>query len=81
MARIVHSITELIGNTPIVKVFANDTAGRNLFLKLESFNPGGSTKDRVAVQVLGKPMRKLYSKRLKQVSADDFESNQVMFER
>jgi cystathionine beta-synthase len=41
------SVLELIGNTPIVKVRNLDTGPCDLFLKLESANPGGSVKDRI----------------------------------
>ncbi|HSN15610.1 MAG TPA: cystathionine beta-synthase [Anaeromyxobacteraceae bacterium] len=38
---------DLIGNTPVVRVERLDTGPCELFLKLESQNPGGSIKDRV----------------------------------
>lgn len=43
-----HSVLDLIGNTPIVEVDCFDTGPCRLFLKLESMNPGGSIKDRIA---------------------------------
>src|SRR6478609_87593 len=45
--------TELIGNTPLVKVpkFAKGAAG-TLVLKLEEFTPGFSVKDRIAVAMI-----------------------------
>jgi len=46
---IVNSVLELIGNTPILKLSKFDTGPCDLFLKLESENPGGSIKDRIAV--------------------------------
>jgi cysteine synthase A len=48
-----NSIAELIGNTPIVKL--NKVAEPNdaeIYLKLESFNPGGSVKDRIALSMI-----------------------------
>lgn len=51
MARIYHSIDQLIGNTPLLEL---TRIGKELGLKarilakLESFNPAGSVKDRVA---------------------------------
>jgi cystathionine beta-synthase len=42
----------LIGNTPLVPVTAFDTGVCELFLKLESQNPGGSIKDRMAVSMV-----------------------------
>lgn len=46
-------ITELIGGTPLVelKVFEKDTGAR-IAAKLESFNPAGSAKDRVAAKMI-----------------------------
>lgn len=51
MENIAKNITELIGNTPLVEL--NQLAVENqvrarVLLKLESFNPGGSAKDRIA---------------------------------
>ena len=49
----VHSsVLELIGNTPIVKVRNLDTGPCELFLKLESANPGGSVKDRIGMSMI-----------------------------
>jgi cystathionine beta-synthase len=50
--RIHHSITELIGNTPIVKSRNLDTGLCTLFFKLEAFNPGGSIKDRIGLTMI-----------------------------
>jgi len=52
---VINSITDLIGKTPILnlKGYAKEHHLRaNLFGKLESFNPGGSVKDRVAKAIL-----------------------------
>src|SRR5512145_213841 len=38
---------DLIGSTPVVRVDRMDTGPCELFLKLESQNPGGSIKDRI----------------------------------
>ena len=46
---IVNSVLDLIGETPILKLGKFDTGPCELFLKLESDNPGGSIKDRIAV--------------------------------
>ncbi len=46
---IVNSVLELIGETPIVRLSKFDTGPCELFIKLESDNPGGSIKDRIAV--------------------------------
>lgn len=42
------AILQLIGNTPLIEVTRMDTGPCQLFLKLESQNPGGSIKDRIA---------------------------------
>ncbi len=42
-----HSALDLIGRTPMVKLRGFDTGACELFLKLESQNPGGSIKDRI----------------------------------
>jgi cystathionine beta-synthase len=49
---IVNSVLELIGNTPILKLSKFDTGVCDLFIKLESENPGGSIKDRIAVTMI-----------------------------
>jgi cystathionine beta-synthase len=46
------STLSVIGNTPIVRLTAFDTGPCELFLKLESQNPGGSIKDRMAVSMI-----------------------------
>lgn len=47
-----HSVLDLIGNTPIVRVRNIDTGPCELYLKLESQNPGGSIKDRIALSMI-----------------------------
>ena len=53
MSQIYGSILEAIGNTPMVRL-NNATKGstHQFFAKVESFNPGGSIKDRVAVAMI-----------------------------
>jgi cystathionine beta-synthase len=46
------AVLDLIGNTPMVKVTRFDTGPCELFLKLESQNPGGSIKDRIGVAMI-----------------------------
>jgi len=46
------SVLELIGDTPIVKAQRLDTGVCELFLKLESANPGGSIKDRIGLSMI-----------------------------
>jgi cystathionine beta-synthase len=48
----VKNVLELIGNTPMIKVAHLDTGPCELFLKLESQNPGGSIKDRIALSMI-----------------------------
>ena len=47
-----QSILELIGNTPMIKAQRLDTGPCELFLKLESANPGGSIKDRIGLSMI-----------------------------
>lgn len=49
-----HSVLDLIGNTPIVQVTRFDTGPCELFVKLESQNPTGSIKDRIALAMISK---------------------------
>jgi cystathionine beta-synthase len=46
------SVVDLIGNTPMLEARRLDTGPCRLFLKLESQNPGGSIKDRIAVSMI-----------------------------
>jgi len=47
-----NHIYELIGNTPIIKISNDDTTDAQVYLKLEWFNPGGSVKDRIAINMI-----------------------------
>ena len=49
---IVDSVLELIGHTPMLRVRRLDTGPCELFLKLESANPGGSIKDRIGLSMI-----------------------------
>ena len=49
---IYNNTLSMIGNTPIVEVKSFDTGVSSLFLKLESGNPGGSIKDRIALTMI-----------------------------
>jgi cystathionine beta-synthase len=42
------ALLDLVGNTPLVRLSRLDTGPCELFVKLESQNPGGSIKDRIA---------------------------------
>ena len=51
--KIYQSVLDLIGQTPIVKLQKlPDANGAKVFMKLESFNPGGSVKDRAALNMI-----------------------------
>ncbi|MGH8600836.1 MAG: pyridoxal-phosphate dependent enzyme, partial [Burkholderiales bacterium] len=49
---IVDSVLELIGHTPMLRVRRLDAGRCELFLKLESANPGGSIKDRIGLSMI-----------------------------
>lgn len=51
--KIANNVTELVGNTPLVKLNRITAgAGATVVTKLEFFNPGHSVKDRIAVAML-----------------------------
>ena len=51
--KIYNNITETIGSTPLVKLNRiTGDSGAEIVAKLESFNPGGSVKDRIAVSMI-----------------------------
>lgn len=53
MAKVVNSITELIGETPLVKLQRLVTEEHaDVYLKLEYMNPGSSVKDRIALSMI-----------------------------
>jgi cysteine synthase A len=47
-----QNILETIGNTPVVRLNKLAPAGVNVYVKVESFNPMGSVKDRLALAVI-----------------------------
>ncbi|MBB6355917.1 cystathionine beta-synthase [Aminobacter aganoensis] len=47
-----RSVLDLIGETPVVELTQFDTGPCRLFIKLESQNPGGSIKDRIALSMI-----------------------------
>lgn len=51
------TVLDLIGHTPLVEVKHLDTGKCRLFLKLESQNPGGSIKDRMARRIIDQAER------------------------
>jgi cysteine synthase len=55
MAKIAKNLTELIGHTPLMELAEYSRKyglKRNIVAKLESFNPAGSVKDRVAFAMI-----------------------------
>jgi cysteine synthase A len=52
MANIHGNIGELIGNTPLVRIRRINTGRADVLVKLESSNPGGSVKDRIALAMI-----------------------------
>ena len=49
---IYQSLTDLIGSTPLLEVSGFEGQKARLVLKIEAFNPGGSVKDRIALQMI-----------------------------
>ena len=61
MAQVYRSVTELIGNTPLVRLSRLESAlglGAQLYGKLEGLNPGGSLKDRAALSMIRRAMQR-----------------------
>ena len=55
MARLYNNITELVGNTPLVELQRLGVAKKavaQVIAKVEYFNPGGSVKDRIALNMI-----------------------------
>ncbi|RNC63403.1 cysteine synthase A [Proteiniphilum sp. X52] len=55
MGKIAEKLTDLVGNTPLVKLNQfkeSEGAKAHLIAKLESFNPLGSVKDRIALSMV-----------------------------
>jgi cysteine synthase A len=51
--KVAGDITELIGRTPLVRLARlSDESGATIVGKLESFNPGGSVKDRIGLSMI-----------------------------
>ncbi len=52
---VARSILDLVGGTPLLRLppsFETEARGREIWLKLEAFQPGGSVKDRIALEMI-----------------------------
>jgi len=52
MGRIYNSVVELIGGTPLLRLHKVNDGQAEVLAKLESFNPGGSVKDRIGMAMI-----------------------------
>ncbi|MBO5724393.1 MAG: cysteine synthase A [Lentisphaeria bacterium] len=52
MEKIADNILQTIGNTPLVRIHRMNTGKGEILAKVESFNPGGSVKDRVGLAMI-----------------------------
>lgn len=52
LAPVFGNILEMIGNTPMLRLGRMDTGPCELYVKLESMNPGNSIKDRIAIAMV-----------------------------
>src|SRR5260370_36867911 len=51
--RVAENITELVGETPMLRLRRmSPQGGADIFAKLENLNPGGSIKDRAAIGMI-----------------------------
>ncbi len=49
---IYSNLTQLVGNTPLLRLSGFDGLKADVILKIEYFNPGGSVKDRIALAMV-----------------------------
>ena len=54
---VIENILGKIGNTPVVQINRLNRGNARVFAKIESFNPGGSAKDRVALAMIDEAER------------------------
>ncbi len=52
MERIATNIIEKIGHTPLVRINKLNNSAADVVVKVESFNPGGSVKDRIGLAMI-----------------------------
>ena len=50
--RLYDSVLDTIGDTPAIRINNIATHGATIYVKAEAFNPGGSVKDRLAVNII-----------------------------
>ena len=60
----IRSLTEAVGNTPLVRLRTLEPPGVEIHAKLEWFNPGGSVKDRAALRIMEEALPALRSRTL-----------------
>ncbi len=46
------NVLDTIGDTPVIRINNIPTHGTKIYVKVEAFNPGGSVKDRLAVNII-----------------------------
>lgn len=65
MKRVYKSVVEMIGNTPLLelkKIKKEYNLQGNIYAKIESFNPAGSIKDRVALSMINQARKQVIIK-------------------
>jgi cystathionine beta-synthase len=61
MSNVYDNILGLIGHTPMVKLnTVTKDIPATVYAKLESYNPGHSTKDRIALHIIENAEKKAY---------------------
>ena len=61
---ILESLAEAVGNTPLLRIRSLEPKGVEIHAKLEWFNPGGSVKDRAALQIVREALPQLKGRTL-----------------
>lgn len=61
---ILDSLAQAVGNTPLVRLRSLEPKGVEIHAKLEWFNPGGSVKDRAALQIFNEALPSLRGRTL-----------------
>ncbi len=61
---ILDSLTQAVGNTPLIRLRSLEPPGVEIHAKLEWFNPGGSVKDRAALRILEEALPNLRGRTL-----------------